>query len=144
MMSQQSKNRKAGNIGQMLTARELELRGVQMVETIETGWGIVRGKGGRIVDAYPLEKVAGDFRGVLEGGRSVLVEAKTTPDRLPYSQLKPHQHDALQTHHELGGLSLVAWVHSIEDAGVIIFEYPNAAFVPRKSVKVGTVEEWYG
>ncbi|MCA9980330.1 MAG: hypothetical protein KDD89_05845, partial [Anaerolineales bacterium] len=85
MRSQQSKNRKDGNIGQMLTERELELRGVQMVEPIETGFGIVRGRGGKIVSAFPLEKVAGDFRGVLEGGRSVLVEAKTTPARLPYS-----------------------------------------------------------
>lgn len=143
MRSQQSMNRKDGNIGQMLAMRELELRGLDMVEPIQTGFGLIRAKGGRIVSAFPLERVSGDFRAILDG-RSVLVEVKTTPGRLPYSQLKPHQHEALQRHHDYGGLSLVAWVYSIEDAGVVIFEYPNEAFVPRKSVKVGDVEEWHG
>lgn len=142
-MSQQSRNRKQGNAGELLVRRQLELRGVLLVEKIETGWGIVRGKGGRIVSAYPLEKVAGDFRGVLPGGRSVLVEAKTTEGTLPYSQLKNHQHKALKAHHDAGGLSLVAWVYDVERDGVLIFEYPAPYFKPRKSANLENVQEWY-
>jgi hypothetical protein len=134
-----SRNRKQGNAGENLVKAELQRRGVALVERIETGWGIIRGATGRIVSAYPLSPVSGDFRGILAGGRSVLVEVKTIPERLPYSALELHQHVALKAHHEHGGLSLVAWVNGEE---VTIFEYPNPAFKPRKSITVGDVQEW--
>jgi hypothetical protein len=134
-----SRNRKQGNAGENLVLTELLRRGVALVERIETGWGIVRGKGGKIVSAFPLAPVSGDFRGILAGGRSVLVEVKTIPERLPYSALELHQHVALKDHHDDGGLSLVAWVNG---EVVIIFEYPNPAFKPRKSITVGDVQEW--
>lgn len=144
MANQQSKNRKRGNLGEMLVKRRLELLGVCMVEKIETGWTIIRGKGGRVVDAFPNEKVSGDFRGVMPDGRSVLVEAKTIPNKLQHSNLEEHQREALQAHHELGGLSLVAWVHDPERDGVAIFQWPHEGFIKRTSMTLDKVQEWTG
>jgi hypothetical protein len=138
--SLQSANRKAGNAGEAIAAMELSRRGVEFVEPIRTGWGIVRGKGGRIVDAFPIEKVSGDLIGIIpHTGQFVRAEVKTTDGRLPYSQLEPHQHAALQRHHELGGLSLLVWVH---DGVVSVMRYPVAGFAPRKSIRAEDVVEW--
>ena len=136
----QSDNRKAGNAGEAIAALELRRRGVAMVEPMPTGWGIVRGKGGRIVDAFPIAPVSGDFRGIMPvSGRSVLVEVKTRDGSLPYSMLESHQHAALQLHHDLGGLSLVVWVH---DGIVSVMRYPIAGFRFRTSIKAANVVEW--
>lgn len=135
----QSDNRKAGNAGEAIAALELRRRGVEMVEPMPTGWGIIR-KGNRIVSAYPLAPVSGDFRGVMPvSGRSVLVEVKTRDGSLPYSMLESHQHAALQRHHDLGGLSLVVWVH---DGIVSVMRYPIAGFRFRTSIKAHQVIEW--
>jgi penicillin-binding protein-related factor A (putative recombinase) len=135
----QSQNRKQGKAGEELVKSALIARGVCMVEKIETGWGIIRATGGRIRSAFPLEKVAGDFRGVLQGGQSVLVEAKTAQNKLTYSEIKPHQREALQRHHELGGLSLVAWVH---DDTVYLFQWPHVGFEAKTSLTPEKIQEW--
>ena len=138
-MNIQSTNRKQGATGEAIVAMELRSRGVCLVERVHTPWGIQRAKGGRITGAYPLEKVSGDFVGILAGGRFVRCEVKTTDGRLPYSQLEPHQHSALLQHHELGGLSLVGWVH---DGIVSIMQYPVMGWVAGKSIRKEDVIEW--
>ena len=70
-MSIQSANRKQGATGEAIVAMELRSRGVYLVERVHTPWGIQRANGGRITGAHPLEKVAGDFVGILAGGRFV-------------------------------------------------------------------------
>ncbi len=141
MKNIQSHNRKQGNAGEDIAAIRLRQLGVEMVERIQTGWGIVRGARGQVTSAYPLAKVSGDFRGILPNGRSVLAEVKTTDGTLPYSQLEAHQHLALREHSDFGGLSLLVWIH---DGQVSVMVYPVDGFVPRTSIKASDIVEWEG
>lgn len=78
------------------------------------------------------EKVSGDHRGILEGGTSVLAETKTIMDRnLAWSDLRDHQPTRLDQHNELGGVSLLVWVHH---TGVYVMRWPVSGFGPRKSI----------
>lgn len=90
------------------------------------------------------EKVIGDYRGILPGGRSVLCEVKTILDRnLQYSDLRPHQPAGLTRHAELGGLSLLVWVSS---SGIAVMEWPINGFGPGKSItpERAALESWKG
>lgn len=110
---QKSRNAKDGIAAEHIARKLLEDCGrFQMIERIETGVKVLRGKGGRITAAFPIERVSGDFRAILPGvGRSVLVEVKYRKDsKLSYSDFKPHQHDALNLHNECGGSSIVIFV----------------------------------
>lgn len=124
-----------GNGAELVIRSRLILKGLRMPERIETGWDITRGPGGKIVGASPLAKVAGDWRAVWSRilppfgtvGQSVLVEVKyRTEPRLAFSDPKPHQREALDTHAEAGGLSLLAWVWP---GGVAIMRWPIPGFV---------------
>jgi hypothetical protein len=99
-----------GKAGQEVAGWALQRAGVLCLERIETGWRVHR-QGARIVGATPLRTVSGDWRGVLRGGRSVLVEVKAVPV-LSHGELDDHQHRALADHHQAGGLAVVAWVHA--------------------------------
>jgi len=79
------------------------------------------------------EKVSGDRRALVgRSGRSVLIETKTILDRnLRYSDLRSHQPGRLQRHHELGGVSLITWVHS---SGIYALQWPIPNFGSRKSI----------
>lgn len=80
-----------------------------------------------------IGKLEGDRRGLLDNGRSVLVEVKNySSETLPYSALQKHQHAALLEHHQLGGLSLLVWVHN---GDARIYEYPIDGYQPRKSLR---------
>ena len=98
----------AGKAGQEVAGWALRHAGVLCLERIETGWRVQR-QGARIIGATPIRTVAGDWRGVLIGGRSGLVEVKAVAV-LSFGELDDHQHKALAEHHQAGGLSLVAWV----------------------------------
>ena len=120
-------NHKEGDIGQAVARYTLQRMGIQMLEPVHTPWKVMfQNTGGRrkVVNAFPVEKVSGDFRGVAPGGRSVLVEVKSrsTRDTFRWSDLEPHQRDALQLHHELGGLSLVCWV--IDNGECLVMAWP--------------------
>lgn len=115
-----------GKAGEARALRVLHSRGVEMVEKIGTPVRIIASKGGwhRIVWG---DKVSGDHRGILPGGRSVLAETKTILDRnLHYSDLRDHQPDRLTLHAELGGLSLLVWVHQ---TGIFVMQWPIDGFV---------------
>jgi hypothetical protein len=127
---------RTGIVGQNVIEWRLREIGVLMVEAVNTPWKIMR-VGGRITGAIPQEKVSGDFRGILPGGRSVLVEVKTF-DRLTFGAFKKHQHDALNDHHRLGGVSLVGWVCGSEQ---FILRWPLPDFVPRASLAIETARQ---
>lgn len=118
-----------GKHGEQLAAAVLRGLGVEMVEKIGTPVhtlpaGMVRGKAAYFV-IYG-EKVSGDFRGVLPGGRSVMAEVKTILSRnLGWSDLRDHQPARLSEHAERGGLSVLVWVHS---SGVYALEWPVPGF----------------
>ena len=129
-------NRNQGEIGQDIARYTLKQMGIEMVEPVYTPWKVLfKTVGGRrkVVEAFPLQKVSGDFRGVAPGGRSVLVEVKsrTTRDTLRWSDLEPHQRDALQEHCDWGGLSLVCWV--IDSGECLVMEWPIPGLQKGKS-----------
>ena len=126
------KNRAEGDFTQELTERELNRLGYRMVEAVNTPWKVIR-NGKRIVGAFPVAKVSGDFR-ALEPmtGRSVLVEVKSHKgDTLPWSAFEDHQRRALEEHHVTGGISLISWVI---DGKVLIWKWPVEGFGPGKSI----------
>jgi hypothetical protein len=127
--------KKLGQAGEQWAMAAVRGLGVEMVEGIGTpvkiiGTKVIHGrKWHQIVFG---EKVSGDTRGVLPGGRSVLVETKTIMDRsLRWGDLRPHQPERLSQHAALGGWSLLVWVHS---SGIYILEWPISDFRHGKSI----------
>jgi len=104
-----------GKAGQNVAAATLSRIGIEMVEEIGTPVKLIPASAQRR-DVFRVvfgEKVSGDHRGILQGGRSVLAETKTILDRnLRYSDLREHQPGRLTDHARLGGLSLLVWVHT--------------------------------
>jgi hypothetical protein len=122
-----------GAAGESLAAQVLRGLGALMVEEISTPVRLIPHP--TIPGYYRViwgEKVSGDHRGILPGGRSVLVETKTITDRnLRWSDLREHQPDRLTEHAVHGGMSLLVWVHS---SGVYVMRWPVPGFGPGKSI----------
>jgi len=108
-----NKNRKAqrdGDHAEQLVRSRLTWFGIPFVQRIHTGWKIFR-VGGRVVDARPCARVAGDFWGVMTDGRCLLVEVKTREAaKLSLSDLEDHQIQALDAVRRAGGVAILAWV----------------------------------
>lgn len=107
------RNRAVGDQCEWVARRALTHAGAQLVERVHTPFRlqrrVVNGRS-QIVGASPMERVSGDFRGILPGGRSVLCEVKHREGRLVFSDLEAHQREALTKHSAAGGCSLLAWV----------------------------------
>ena len=120
-----------GKHGQDLAAAALRQLGIEMVEQIGTPVILLpacKHKRPPVFSVIWGEKVSGDHRGILPGGRSVLAETKTILDRnLRYSDLREHQPDRLSEHARHGGLSLLVWVHH---TGVYVMRWPILSFAP--------------
>ncbi len=147
-----------GDVGEMVARVTLQGMGLEMIEKIHTPWKVIfktlPGGGRKVVNAFPLEKVAGDFRAVYpRTGQSVLIEVKSRMDRdtFRWSDLEPHQRESLDNHWRLGGLSLVVWV--IESGEAIVLPWPIEGLSRGKSVSwdaavdiqwTGVPREYYG
>lgn len=112
----------------------LSLFGYEMVEKIGTPVSLISHP--RIKGFFRViwgDMVSGDIRAIdPDTGRSVLAEVKTYEhDRLQYSVLKKHQHEALRNHTRFNGISFLIWVHPQE---IFIMQYPIPGFEPRKSL----------
>lgn len=103
------KRKRDGDMGEHYARHMLTHLWVKQIERIHTPWRIHR-NGGRIIGATPMGKVSADFRGIMDTGRSVMAECKERKKALAYTDLEPHQHEALAVHGALGGLSLVIWI----------------------------------
>lgn len=129
-----------GKHGQNLAAAALSRIGVELVEQIGTPVKLIPASQSR-KDVFRVvwgEKVSGDHRGILPGGRSVLAETKTILDRnLQYSDLRPHQPAALTAHAKMGGASLLVWVHS---SGIFILQWPIEGFESGTSISPAMAE----
>lgn len=130
---------KIGQHGQDLAAATLRGLGIRMVEKIGTPVHLIpsrvhmRGESQTYQVIYG-EKVSGDHRGILPGGRSVLVEVKTILDRnLRWSDLREHQPERLTEHADLGGLSLLVWIHH---TGVYVMRFPMDGFKRGNSLTI--------
>jgi Holliday junction resolvase len=128
-----------GEAGEAQVRLELSRLGFLMVERIYTPFKVVRNARGKVVSAYPVEKVSGDFIAVEpETGRKVLVEVKSrNRDRLRWSDLKQHQIDALDENRRVGGRSLLAFVNNNYD--ILIWDWPIDGFGPGKSIGQGII-----
>jgi penicillin-binding protein-related factor A (putative recombinase) len=98
-----------GDFGEEVARHALQELGVRMIEKVNTPFTVIR-RMGRIVGAFPVEKVSGDFIGIGAAGKKVLVEVKYREDCLSISDFGKHQIAALEENSQLGGISLVVWV----------------------------------
>jgi hypothetical protein len=108
--------------------------GLEMIEQIGTPMLLIPVRNGRkqVFQVIFGEKVAGDHRAILPGGRSVLIEVKTIHDRnLVWSDLRDHQPDKLKEHESFGGLSLLVWVHAPD---VYVMRFPIEGFGAGKGI----------
>ena len=135
-----------GSAGEALAETILRAWGVEQLERVGTPVTVIR-TGKKITGAFFGEPVAADYRGVLpilpkfHGteycaektiGQSVMAEVKTILDRnLTWSDLRPHQPGKLTEHADLGGMSLLVWVHQ---SGVYILRWPIDGFGPGKGI----------
>jgi hypothetical protein len=129
-----------GKAGQERAAAILRARGILCVEKIGTPVRLipVKGKAGAYIAIWG-EKVAGDHRGVLPGGRSVLAETKAIFDRnLVWSDMRPHQPEKLDEHTSAGGLTLLVWASA---RGTFIMKWPIEGFGPGKGITPERADE---
>ncbi len=133
------RNAKRGNKTEEIAGRYLKSLGFLFVEPIERAWIIIRKydpkrKKSRITGAVPKKKVSGDFTAIEPGtGRYVHIEVKSMHDKIMWSNLEPHQIEALNDKHKAGALCLLVWVRSPIE--IKAMEWPVFGFGPRKSVK---------
>lgn len=124
-----------GDNGEKQAKSHLSGIGIEMLEKIGTPVKLSKILGHWHPKAFIVnfgEQVSGDHRGIMPGGRSVLVEVKSYWDgNLQYSKLRPHQPDRLRKHAEWGGLSLLVWVHH---SGIYVMEFPIEGFEKGKSL----------
>ena len=128
-----------GKAGEEQAASALRRFGCEMVEKIGTPVRLIPAK---ITGTYKVifgEKVSGDHRAILPGGRSVLAETKTILERnLTWSDLREHQPERLDQHADCGGLSLLVWVSS---GGVFIMQWPIDGFGPGIGITIERAQE---
>lgn len=124
---------RTGKAGQNYAASALTILGIRMVEKIGTPVILIPSRIKGLFKVRYEEKVSGDHRGILPGGRSVLAETKTILNRnLTYSDLREHQPARLTMHAELGGLSLLVWVRAPYE--IYVMEWPIEGFGPGKGI----------
>ena len=128
------RSQRIGKQGQDIALAALRIRGVCLVQKIGTPVLLIphpRERG--YFRVIWEEKVAGDHRGVMPDGTSVLAEVKTIIDHnLRWSDFLPHQPDGL-TAHAAYAISLVVWVHA---SGVYVLHWPIEGFFPGRSIAV--------
>jgi hypothetical protein len=123
---------RTGKAGEELAESVLRSLGIEQIERVSTPVKLIPSNYPGLFKVIFGEKVIGDRRGILPGGRSVLIEVKTIIDRnLQWSDLRPHQPEGLTLHAQLGGMSLLVWVHQ---SGVYVMRWPMNGFGPGKSI----------
>jgi hypothetical protein len=131
---------RTGKQGENLAESTLLGLGIEQIEKIGTPVLLIPSRYKGLFKVVYGEKVSGDRRGILPGGRSVLIEVKTILDHnLTYSELKPHQHAGLKAHADFGGLSLLVWIHN---SGVYVMEFPISGFIPGTSLTPQVAGIW--
>ena len=123
---------KTGKVGEAFAARALANLGILQLERVGTPVKLIPVKAGNLKGIFRVifgEKVIGDWRGILPGGRSVLAEVKTVlQGNLTYSHMRPHQPEGLSYHAKQGGLSLLVWVAGQDE--IYILRWPIPGFEP--------------
>jgi hypothetical protein len=130
---------KTGKVGEAFASRALANLGILQLERVGTPVKLIPVMGSKLKGVFRVifgEKVIGDWRGILPGGRSVLAEVKTVlQGNLTYSHMRPHQPEGLSYHAANGGLSLLVWVAGQNE--IFIMEWGAdgiAGFAPHKSI----------
>ena len=145
------RSQRSGATAEDAAAAQMRSLGIEQLEKVYNAWKVVDwvNRAAGLARVVPADKVSGDYIGILPGsGRRVLAEVKTgDEDRLPWSRLRPHQHEALRLNHAFGGVSLLVWVTSYGD--IRVMSYPalvDAGFKSGKSVDadLAALCEWDG
>ena len=129
-------NKASGKRGQEEAEAMLVALGARMVEEIATPTRAVRGK------TIYAAKVSADINAIMGdgSGRRILCEVKTTKgNTLGIGKLKGHQQARLQENHELGGVSLVAW---IAPHGSYILRWPIDGWRSGKPLDEDKARRW--
>lgn len=142
-------NRRQGEAGESIAKYQLRVLGVCQLEDLHNHWRLIRWVDQKrmVAQVAAASKVAGDLMGILPGGRRVLAEVKDCDeDTLPYSRLKPHQHDNLKQNADLGGLSLIIWVRYGQPLVIDYSLLADLGYGPRGSISLGiaAAAEWKG
>jgi Holliday junction resolvase-like predicted endonuclease len=129
-------NREQGEVAEDMARVQLELLGLKRIERIQVGWKVIWGEDGRILHAFPLERVSGDFKAITPTGTAVHVEVKSRSrrDRLRYSDLEAHQVEALDEHARYGGVSLLCWATPAGE--ILVMQWPIPGFERYKSITI--------
>ena len=127
-----------GKAGEELAGYLLRLIGVEMIESIATPKRMIPyedERGNIIPGVFKVifsEKVSGDWRGLLSGGRGVHCEVKVrNKERLNYSDLEYHQSAWLDEYAALGGVAVLIWVCLNSQ---FILKWPIPEFEPGTSL----------
>ncbi len=128
------RNQAVGEFSQDMVRHHLERMGFKMVERVHTPFTVIR-RLGRVVGAFPKEKVSGDFIAIQPlTGRKLLCEVKSRESGVfPWSMMEDHQRRALDENHICGGISMLAlWCGGKIDVRI----WPVLDFGPGKSLKM--------
>ncbi len=109
------RNRESSRRGQafesliMLQCDLYKKQGIAVIDKTPEPFRVSRKTGnGMFEGRFTKTKAQPDFQGTLKGGRSVLIEAKSTSkDRIGFQVLTEHQRDLLEQHSEAGAVCLV-------------------------------------
>lgn len=89
---------------------------------------------------FIARRTMADFHGVMEDGRALVVEAKSTQ---AYAVLRPHQYGAIVRSHKAGAVAFVI-VEFLHADSVELFMGPDVhvRLHPGKGVRLGCVSKW--
>ena len=84
---------------------ELKRKKIALIYKVGTEWKIIRGKYGKIVNAFPMGTNFVDFVGVYKG-RSISIETKTTENKTSFSlsNIQEEQYEYFKDYEMFGGL----------------------------------------
>ena len=84
---------------------ELKRKKIALIYKVGTEWKIIRGKYGKIVNAFPMGTNFVDFVGVYKG-RSISIETKTTENKTSFSlsNIQEEQYEYFKDYEIFGGL----------------------------------------
>ena len=89
--------------------KSLKQKGLAIIEKTPEPMKIIKSLGNGRFEAFLEKKAQPDFKGVLEYGQAIMIEAKyTSTDRIEQSRVSPGQADYLSVCSEIGAYCFVA------------------------------------
>ena len=136
-----SVNKRTGSAAEEVFRSLLLLLGVELAELVHDSYIPIRQVGPRqFLCTKGAKKLAGDVQGYIHRAHVVL-ESKSRPSKLTYSDLQSHQHDRLSDFRRLGHAPLVGWRDATTNRYWIL-PYDGRLFRPRLSFGPMVADRW--